>query len=457
MKKQLRDIANWVGTPNTEIEDCIVTGVSIDSRTVRPGDLFIPFRGDQVNGHRYVQQAIEGGAVATLWLKDEPNPPTNIPVLFVQDSELALQEMARAYRQQLHCTIIGITGSNGKTSTKDLIASVLSPSMRVQKTVGNFNNELGLPITLLSLEEDTEVAVLEMGMSGFGEIEFLSNLAEPHIAIITNIGEAHMQDLGSREGIAKAKFEITAGLANDGLLLYDADEPLLTPFIEQAPVRTASFGYTEQADLRVDSIEAVDQGSHFTVHGLMEGQFTIPVYGAHQVKNAAAAITIGLELGLTREQLEKAIQQVELTAMRMQPIVLQNGALCINDAYNAAPTSMKAALYFVRETTLRTKKWVVLGDMLELGADERTYHEAIAEQLQDGHLQGILLYGSRMKWLYDKLDGTLPHTTLVWSEDCYDVLVEQLLPVLDQYSLVLLKGSRGMELEHIIRKIQEQQ
>src|SRR5699024_8090717 len=190
------------------IEDVQITGVSIDSRTVQKGDLFIPFRGEQVNGHRFVESAIEQGAAASLWLKDEPNPPTDLPLLFVEDSEVALQEMARAYRDELSCKVIGITGSNGKTSTKDLVASVLSPYFNVKKTEGNFNNELGMPLTLLSLERDTDIAVLEMGMSGFGEISFLSKLAKPDFAVITNIGEAHMQDLGSRKGIAQAKFEI---------------------------------------------------------------------------------------------------------------------------------------------------------------------------------------------------------------------------------------------------------
>ena len=167
-------------------------------------------------------------------MKDEPNPPKDIPLIFVEDPELALQKMARTYRELLDCTVIGITGSNGKTSTKDLVASVLSPYFNVRKTEGNFNNELGLPLTLLSLDEETEYAVLEMGMSGFGEISFLSKLAKPDYVIITNIGEAHMQDLGSREGIAKAKFEIIDGLSANGKLFYDGDEPLLNALSRKA-------------------------------------------------------------------------------------------------------------------------------------------------------------------------------------------------------------------------------
>lgn len=178
MKRKLNEIADWIQAAGQNLEAIFATGVSIDSRTASAGDLFIPFRGEQVNGHAYVEQAIKQGAVASLWMKDEPNPPANLPLIFVEDPELALQEMARVYRGMLHCKVVGITGSNGKTSTKDLIASVLAPYFNVRKTEGNYNNELGLPLTILSLEEDTEFAILEMGMSGFGEISFFIEISE---------------------------------------------------------------------------------------------------------------------------------------------------------------------------------------------------------------------------------------------------------------------------------------
>lgn len=215
MKRTLRQLQQWLQVEGQHVGEQIVRRATIDSRDVREGDLFIPFRGERANGHQYVRQAIEKGAVASLWLADEPNPPGDIPLLFVEDSEEALQTLARAYRTELDATFIGVTGSNGKTSTKDLIDAVLSPYMHVQKTEGNFNNELGMPLTILALEEDVEVAVLEMGMSGFGEISLLSDIARPNLAVITNIGEAHMEELGSRNGIAQAKFEIIDGLQKD--------------------------------------------------------------------------------------------------------------------------------------------------------------------------------------------------------------------------------------------------
>lgn len=454
MKRLLTELADWLQVEGQMLDNVIVSGASIDSRTVSPGDLFIPFRGEQVNGHKYVQQAIEKGAVASLWMKDEPGAPKEIPLIFVDDSEEALQQLARYYREELTCKFIGITGSNGKTSTKDLIASVLSPYFKVQKTEGNFNNELGMPLTILSLEEDTDVAVLEMGMSGFGEISFLSNLAKPHYVVITNIGEAHLQDLGSREGIAKAKFEIIDGLQKDGKLFYDGDEPLLQALVSVNPDLCAlSFGYGDATSLTLVNTISDDEGSRFNVSGIVNGSFTIPVYGAHQVKNALAAILLSNELGLDDKQIAAALIQSKLTDMRMQPVIANNGALFINDAYNAAPTSMQAALSFLKETKLRSEKWAVLGDMLELGDNERYYHESIASQLSTIDLKGILLYGPRMKWLYDELQKNGNEKTIIWSDNAYEPLIEKLRSSIDKNAIVLLKGSRGMALETILKAV----
>ena len=454
MKRKLTEIAEWIQAVGQNLEDVFATGVSIDSRTASAGDLFIPFRGEQVNGHNYVEQAIKQGAVASLWMKDEPNPPADLPLIFVEDPELALQEMARVYRGMLQCKVVGITGSNGKTSTKDLIASVLSPYFNVRKTEGNYNNELGLPLTILSLEEDTEFAILEMGMSGFGEISFLSKLAKPHFAVITNIGEAHMQDLGSRAGIAKAKFEIIDGLQEGGKLFYDGDEPLLQGLVDQlTAVQAVSFGYEKETVLSLEKIVSSDAGSRFSVTGLLNGDFTIPVYGAHQVKNALVAILIANEAAIGVDDIRGSLGKASLTDMRMQPVSVDNGALFINDAYNAAPTSMRAALAFMEDTGLRKEKWVVLADMLELGGEEQVYHESLADVLVVMELEGILLYGPRMKWLHDKLQNKGIETRLLWSEKDYAPIVDALREYTSKNSIVLLKGSRGMALEHILEDV----
>lgn len=451
MEKTLKEIAKWLNIECAGYPDTIVKGVSIDTRTISKGDLFIPFRGDSVNGHKYVDQAFEKGASATLWLKDEPNPPSDKPVLFVEDAELALQEMARAYRGEHHAKFIGVTGSNGKTSSKDIVASMLSPFYKVQKTIGNFNNQLGLPITILNLDEDTEIAVLEMGMSGFGEIEFLTKLAKPHFAVITNIGEAHMQDLGSREGIAKAKFEIILGLDSDGILFFDGDEPLLQNLVkEQSKLTYKGFGFNASNSLVANSIETTEKGSHFTVSGEVNGDFFIPVLGKHQVKNSLNAILIGYSLGLTEDQIREGLSQVSLTDMRMQLVPTHKGILFINDAYNAAPTSMTAAIQFVQSSSLREDKWLILGDMLELGDEEKQFHEQIANVIDANEISRVCLYGPRMKWLYDKLKQKIDNEKLVHTVDDYNVIEEYINRYANEKTLILLKGSRGMKLETLL-------
>lgn len=455
LKKKLTDIAAWLNVEEAKANP-VVTGVSINTRTLSPGDIFIPFRGENVNGHRFVKDAFDKGAVASLWLTDEPNPPQDVPLLFVESGEKALQQMAVAYREELKAVFIGITGSNGKTSTKDLVAGMLSPYYRVKKTEGNFNNELGLPLTILSLEEDTEFAVLEMGMSSFGEIEFLSNLAKPTYTVITNIGEAHMQDLGSREGIAKAKFEIISGLQPEGILFYDGDEPLLRPLVESAPtLQTKSFGLGEQNNLRIAEVTFTEQGSAFRVEGELNETMSIPVLGEHQVKNTLAALLIGKEVGLTPEQMREALQHIVLTDMRMQVIEASNGAIFINDAYNAAPTSMRAAISFVEKSTIKPEKWLVLGDMLELGENEKEYHKQISTSISNEIFTGVCLYGPRMKWLYDELIGKFGNERLIWVEDDHTQLISFLEKQINEQSIVLVKGSRGMKLERVIEPFQK--
>lgn len=452
MKKTLQQIAEWLKSDQDIQEDIIVKGVSINTRTLQKGDLFIPFRGEKTNGHKYVQQAFENGAVASLWQKDEPNPPKNVPLIFVDDSEKALQEMAHAYRAEHRATFIGVTGSNGKTSTKDLIAGTLSPYFKVQKTEGNYNNQLGLPLTILSLDEDTEFAILEMGMDGYGQIEFLTKMAKPKYAVITNIGEAHMLALGSREGIAKAKFEIIQGLQPDGKFFYDGDEPLLKPLVKgTSNLDAISFGLESSDDLVASHIESTENGSSFHVEGVINGDFFIPVLGRHQVKNTLIAILIAHEIGLTDEQIREALKNVSLTNMRMQLVNGDQGILFVNDAYNAAPTSVRAALQFIQSTNLRPDKWVVLGDMLELGDLEQQFHEDLANAIDPSNIHQVCLYGPRMKWLYDQLQGKVLDENLLWTDDSYDGIIEKIRQNANENSIVLLKGSRGMELERVLQ------
>ena len=231
----LEQIQDWIPCEiDNDYLDYTIKGVSIDSRKIDEQNLFIPFKGEHVDGHKYVNQALEDGAGAAFCQKDSVlAPQISGPIIWVDDTLEALQQLAKAYLAFVNPFVIAVTGSNGKTTTKDMIESVLKPQFKVKKTLGNYNNEIGMPLTILQLDQDTEISILEMGMSGFHEIEALSQLANPDIAIITNIGESHMQDLGSREGIAKAKAEISFGLKPQGLFIYDGDEPLLKPHVDK--------------------------------------------------------------------------------------------------------------------------------------------------------------------------------------------------------------------------------
>lgn len=449
MKRSLQQLATWLDADVQREEGVIVTGVAIDSRVVKEGDLFVPFRGEHANGHRFVRQAIEDGAAASLWLKDEPNPPSEVPLIFVEDSERAIQQLATHYREELDATVIGVTGSNGKTSTKDFIASVLSPYKKVAKTEGNFNNELGLPITLLNMPEDTEVAILEMGMSGFGEIAELAAIARPSIGVITNIGEAHMEDLGSREGIARAKFELAEHLPEDGLFIYDGDEPLLRALVPTISVQAVDFGLSEERAMYAETIVQRPEGMSFSTKGLLEEEFLIAVYGKHQVKNALVALVIGQTLGLTNDEMKQALRKAVLTPMRMQPVMTEEGTLFLNDAYNAAPSSVRAAIEFMNETDLRPNKWLLLGDMLELGSETVQYHTELAKVIDPEQITGVLTFGPLMKHFSDAVKESYPHVDNFWTDD-EEAMHRFVGQLMDDETMILVKGSRGMKMERFI-------
>ncbi len=262
-------------------------GVSTDTRTLRPGNLFIPLTGERFDGHEFAAQAAARGAAAVLWQQDRPGAPEGVPVIRVPDTLAALQELAAAYRRELPVRIIGITGSNGKTTTKDMVAACLMTTYKVHKTQGNLNNHIGLPLTILQMDEDTQMAVLEMGMSGSGEIALLSKIALPETAIITNIGEAHLQQLGSREAIARAKLEIIEGLREDGLLIYNGDEPLLVQLVAGLEGRQAMlrfrFGAQDTNDYYPLALIHHQDYISFKLNVPFSPTFTIPLPGRHNI------------------------------------------------------------------------------------------------------------------------------------------------------------------------------
>jgi UDP-N-acetylmuramoyl-tripeptide--D-alanyl-D-alanine ligase len=456
-EKTIKDICTMLDVKNdlSIFEPVVVKGVSIDTRKIESGNLFVPFKGENVDGHQFVRHAIDNGASAALWDINVPNPPEDIPVIVVEDPLLTLQSLANQYRHELNLKVVGITGSNGKTTTKDIVANLLSVKYRVHKTKGNYNNHIGLPLTILSLPQDSEVAVLEMGMSGYGEIELLSEISQPDAAIITNIGESHLQDLGSREGIAKAKLEIVKGLKPDGLFAYYGDEPLLQDGVQELDLKQVeTFGRNESNTIYPTKIEMNNQGSYFET-SLTEGEtFFLPVLGQHNIHNALAGILIARQFGLTVDEMKEGLKSLKLTQMRMEMVEGTKGESIINDAYNASPTSMKAAIGLVSELEGFRTKILVLGDMLELGDHEEEFHQEIGRLIEPEKVKQVFTFGHLGTFIAKGALENFPEGR-VHSFTDKESLTNELSSTIKGDELILFKASRGIKLEEIIEGLKE--
>ncbi|WP_052807441.1 UDP-N-acetylmuramoyl-tripeptide--D-alanyl-D-alanine ligase [Risungbinella massiliensis] len=438
-------------------EALIAWGVSTDTRTLQENQLFVPLVGDQFNGHHYLDRAVAQGAVAAFWQKDHPVPADlKVPLLLVEDTLTALQQLAHAYRMTLDIPIIGITGSNGKTTTKDLVASVLQTRFRVHKTKGNLNNHIGLPLTLLSIEEETEIAVVEMGMSGKGEIALLSQITRPTHAIITNIGESHIEFLGSREAIAEAKLEILEGLSTKGMFVYDGEEPLLQERVKSITQQKIPVGWSKE---QVDSPEDIEmEGDTYTfISRKSQHRFTLPILGRHNILNALYAIEIGRALGLTEDEIATGLSQVTVTGMRLEKVTGKNGITIINDAYNASPTSMKAALHLLVEIEPDREKWALLGEIREIGGTwEEEYHRDLGRNAVELGIDCLLTVGEKGKWIADGAkernhEGKLQIHSFVDRQEASNWLLQHS----NENTVLLVKASRGAQLDQVVKIITE--
>ncbi|NHN28661.1 UDP-N-acetylmuramoyl-tripeptide--D-alanyl-D-alanine ligase [Paenibacillus agricola] len=440
-------------------DDLQIVGVSSDTRTVTAGNLYIPLIGERFDGHEFIEEALAKGAVASLWQRDHGTPPAGMPLILVDDTLEALQKLAKAYRLQLKVRVVGITGSNGKTTTKDMTAAVLSTSFNVLKTAGNYNNHIGLPLTLLKLDEETEIVVLEMGMSGRGEIELLSKLAEPEIVIITNVGEAHLLQLGSREEIARAKTEIMAGLQAGGTLVYNGDEPLIERVLpewlphndnqEESWFKRVTFGNHPGNDFRPEEIKLAENGTFFQLQNLSGVSYYIPVLGFHNVINALAAIAVGIHFGIPEATIAEGLRASVMTGMRIEKLQASSGLTVLNDAYNASPTSMKASLDLLGELEGYSHKVAVLGDMLELGPYEVEYHQQIGKMLDPKKIDRIYAYGPLALNITTEAVQNFPVDSVLHFDD-KQKLAEALSSFVGEHDVVLVKGSRGMKLEQVV-------
>jgi UDP-N-acetylmuramoyl-tripeptide--D-alanyl-D-alanine ligase len=359
---------------------------------------------------------------------------------------LALQDLAASYRKQLSAKVIGITGSNGKTTTKDMIASILELSFKVHKTKGNYNSQLGLPLTILEAPDDVEILILELGMSEKGQIKKLSEIAQPDIAAITMIGTSHLLNLGSREEIAKAKMEILEGLTSNGLFIYQEDEPLLNNDMNH---RSVTFGETNNNDYYPRFVDSNFEGNSFYVNNQKDTDYTIPMLGKHNVQNALIAIAIADELKVPKDIIVKGLANISVTGMRMQSIFSENGFTVIDDCYNASPDSVKGAIDTLHEIKGYKKKFLILADMLELGEEDEKYHKEIGNLINEKKIDYVFTYGRLANFISLEAAQKLGFDHSKNFSDKPE-MIKVITELIGPNDIVLVKGSRGMNMEDVV-------
>lgn len=445
MKKlSLKDVAQFCGS-STNL-DGEITKISTDSRDVDENTLFIALIGERFDAHDFIGDVLEKGAKAVVCSK---NVGDDERIIYVENTGKALLDIAHGYRKMFNIPFIGLTGSVGKTTSKGMIYSVVKKGFDTLRTAGNLNNEIGVPKTLFGLEEHHEAAVIEMGMNHFDEISRLSLTVEPSIAVITNVGTAHIENLGSREGILKAKLEILDGMKKGSTLIINGDNDMLAS-VKSEDYNILRFGIEgENLYMRAEDIKSDEKGSVFTaVCGDEKATVFVPAVGLHNVYNALCAMCVGKELGFTLEKSAQGVGDFEPEGMR-QKITEIKGVTFIEDCYNANPDSMKASLEAMK--TLKNKRsFAVLGDMLELGDFSEKAHRTVGEIAADTGCDFVLTYGECAKLISDEAKSRG-----VYAENFNDKenIAEFLYENLSEGDVVLFKGSRGMKMEDIFNSL----
>ncbi len=439
--------------------DMVCTNFSKDTRTINKDDVYVGIKGENFDGNILYKDAFEKGAKACVLQgiqlsEDEINTYSNKAIIMVDDTIKALQEIAKYKRSLYNIPVIAITGSVGKTSTKDIIASVVGEQFKVFKTQGNLNNHIGVPLTVLSLR-DHEALVVEMGMNNAGELSVLSKIAQPNIAVITNVGTAHIGNLGSRENILKAKLEILEGLQKDGVLIINNDNDMLNKWKKEysGNVKVVTYGIENKSDFNASNIELNENSSSFNLEnnaGFVE-KINVPVGGMHFVYNALSAIAVGKQLNISIDKIKSGIENFELTKSRMELIKLENKVTVVNDCYNANYDSMKAAVEYLAKTSSK-RKIAILGDMLELGDFSNELHSKVGQEVAKNNIDILITVGEMgaviadsAKKLNDKIE--------VFSFDNNQAAINKINELVREDDTVLVKASNGMKFKDIVAGI----
>ncbi|MFE5401075.1 UDP-N-acetylmuramoyl-tripeptide--D-alanyl-D-alanine ligase [Streptomyces sp. NPDC004596] len=453
----LAEIAEVVGGQTHDIPDpsVQVTGPVVrDSREVVPGSLFVAFVGERADGHDYAQAVVGAGAVAVL-----ASRPVGVPAIVVEDVQSALGALARHVVHRLGATLVALTGSAGKTSTKDLIAQVLRRKAPTVFTPGSLNNEIGLPLTALSATAETRFLVLEMGARGIGHIRYLTGLTPPRIGLVLNVGSAHIGEFGGREQIAQAKGELVEALPEDGAAVLNADDPLVRAMASRTKAKVVLFGESAEADVRAENVRLTDSGQPaFRLHTPSgASDVTMRLYGEHHVSNALAAAAVAHELGMSAAEIATALSEAgSLSRWRMEVTERPDGVTIVNDAYNANPESMRAALRALAAMGKGRRTWAVLGKMAELGDEALAEHDAVGRLAVRLNVSKLVAVGGiEASWLqlgaYNEGSWGEESVHVSDAQAAVDLLRSELRPG----DVVLVKASRSVGLEGVAQALLE--
>lgn len=450
----LRDAAQMAGGRLVGAQEGYITEIVRDNREVKPGSLFVALKGENHDGHAYTSMAFAAGAIAALVEKGNPFLDSicleeGQALIVVDDTLNGLQELARGYRQKHPIPVVGITGSVGKTSCKDITAAALSGGRRIIKTQKNYNNQIGVPLTVFQMDENTEAAVVEMGMNHKGEIDSIARIAQPDYGIITNIGISHIENLGSQEGIMQAKLEMVAHMNPRGVLFLNGDDPLLYSLKGTLPVATEYFGFKEHNDGRV--LETSLTGSGRLRLCLQyrgeEFRFVLNTPGEHMAYNALPAIMVGKYMGLDNNALIAGLTQYLPSDLRLQ-FKSNEMYRILDDSYNASPDSMRSALNTLVKIPGQARRVAILGDMFELGTQEEAAHRLVGQMVVEREEVAVAIFvGERARWMYEEAinrKGLQCH----WFPDVEN-LEKNVFAIIQKDDIILVKASRGMALDRV--------
>lgn len=436
----------------TQLESVVIEEMTTDSRKEVSQGLFIPLKGERFDGHHFISTVFDKGAIATLTMEEKVEDDRLVTIL-VQDTGKALLDLGCFYRKQFNIPVVGITGSVGKTSTKEMIAAVLSGKWQVHKTEGNFNNEIGLPLTLFKLEEGDEAAIIEMGMNHFGEIHNLSCCALPDVGVITNIGTSHIENLGSREGILKAKLEVLDGLNPEGVLMINGDNDLLGNLGELS-IHKMTYGLQPSNDYWAEAIQSEGEYTKAIVHSPNRSySICMNALGEHMVYNTLAAIAVAEHYNLSEEEIQKGLASYVPAKMRMHISKLENGITIIDDTYNASPDSMKAALKVLKDYEVKGRKIAVLGDMFEMGEFAPMLHKEVGTFASEIGIDELIAVGQLARHIYEGCQEQ--NNFKVHYFETKETFMAHLVEHIHKEDCVLFKASRGMHFETLVEEVRK--